>query len=184
MVDPGAAHIDPSHGSKKGARPMDNGSRSEAPELLLSAMCGRLSVGKGFLNGNAEPVGAAMCPAYYEVSFVKDVLWAPRHQLHQPGPACAVSLCVADHRHASHIARHGVLFIPAVERALLAFRRRHLREQNRIAFYHFDGLAPTPQRGMRCRTPSRCPQSPHRRPGRSAFPPASSICPFELHAVR
>ena len=29
----------------------------------LIAMCGRLPVGKGFLDGYAELVGAAMCPA-------------------------------------------------------------------------------------------------------------------------
>ena len=29
----------------------------------LEAMCGRLPVGKGFLDGDAVLVGAAMCPA-------------------------------------------------------------------------------------------------------------------------
>ncbi len=29
----------------------------------LIAMCGRLPVGKGFFDGDAELVGAAMCPA-------------------------------------------------------------------------------------------------------------------------
>ncbi len=34
-----------------------------AAEPPLLAMCGRLPVGKGFLDGDAELVGAAMCPA-------------------------------------------------------------------------------------------------------------------------
>ncbi len=40
-----------------------SGSRFRATGCLLVAMCGRLPVGKGFMDGNAELVGAAMCSA-------------------------------------------------------------------------------------------------------------------------
>ena len=32
-------------------------------DVRFSPMCGRLPVGKGFLDGDAVLVGAAMCPA-------------------------------------------------------------------------------------------------------------------------
>ncbi len=38
-------------------------SRIRAIGIPSLAMCGRLPVGKGFLDGDAELVGAAMCPA-------------------------------------------------------------------------------------------------------------------------
>ncbi len=47
-------------------------------------MCGRLPVGKGFFDGDAGLVGAAMCPAVYEGDFVKDVLWASKEPV-EPG---------------------------------------------------------------------------------------------------
>ncbi len=40
-----------------------SGSRFWASGGPLIAMCGRLPVGKGFFDGDAELVGAAMCPA-------------------------------------------------------------------------------------------------------------------------
>ncbi len=43
------------------------GGKADVPATWLGspllAMCGRLPVGKGFFDGDAELVGAAMCPA-------------------------------------------------------------------------------------------------------------------------
>ncbi len=35
----------------------------DGPDRLFIAICGRLPVGKGFLDGDAVLVGAAICPA-------------------------------------------------------------------------------------------------------------------------